>query len=424
MHFLIFLIFIAVIAYLFWWQFKSNSNEAPEEYTQPVSNTDLPNLRPCFISDGRLYYQENNKIENIESQYVQELLARLERDKKQAGWKEGTTWDTSFAQMRGMGERGEEDSEIRFVSVSHLNSTTLLYFLKSLDFGGLFKYDLEEKKEVRLLHRQHLNYQDLSAPNDEGLVLFSAFQAGENSNIAMIDSDGNQYRELTAGDTIDTNPAWVANKKNEIVYQSQGLARSQEGYIKGVGPASINLLNIEKGDLETIFADDEFDYLKPQVSESGNLYFIKRPYEAPQWSQGNVLLDALMFPFRLLRAVFHYLNFFSLMYSKKPLTSAGGPQLNEDAKTIIVRGKRIQTEKALKSLKPIQGAPSLVPSSWQLIKCDSQGNRTILASHVTSFCINKSEEIIYSNGCGIFYINESQAPVKILQENLIEEVYH
>lgn len=158
------------------------------------------------------------------------------------------------------------------------------------------------------------------------------------------------------------------------------------------------------------------------MSSVGDLYFIKRPYEPPHTTVGNLLLDTLMFPFRLLRAVFHYLNFFSMMYSKKPLTSAGGPRINEDAKTLILRGKRIETEKALKKLQPIQGAPSLVPQTWQLVRCKQNGEQTIIATHVASYCINNDDHIIYSNGCGVFYVN-GQLSIKVAQENLIEEVY-
>ena len=159
------------------------------------------------------------------------------------------------------------------------------------------------------------------------------------------------------------------------------------------------------------------------MSTAGDLYFIKRPYEPPHATVGNLLSDTLLFPFRLLRAVFHYLNFFSMMYSKKPLTSAGGPRINADAKTLILRGKRIETEKALKKLQPIQGAPSLVPASWQLIRCKPDGEKTVVATHVASYCINGDDHVIYSNGCGVFYLDDRCASVKLAQENLIEEVY-
>ena len=318
MHILLILILLSFVGFLFWRQFGQGQKSSPGHSSPAIS--ELPkdrSLEPLYISDGKLFQRDRQgDIHHIESTFVQDMKARLERDKKLAGWKEGTTWDTSFAQVRGMGER-QEDGEVRFASVVRLSQDQLLYFLKSATFGGLFLYDFKTQSEQRLLHRQHLDYQDLSPANDKGEVLLASYQAGFNSHIALMNSDGNNLREVTGGDTLDCAPAWVKNKNNEIVYQSQGIARTAEGYIKGIGPSSINLLNIEDGKLETIFANGGFDYLKPQVSNNGDLYFIRRPYESNHYSNSNALMDVLFFPFSLLRAVFHYLNFLSTVIELK-----------------------------------------------------------------------------------------------------------
>jgi hypothetical protein len=82
----------------------------------------------------------------------------------------------------------------------------------------------------------------------------------------------------------------------------------------------------------------------------------------------------------LLRAVFHYLNFFSLMYTRKPLTSASGPAMQADIKSILLQGRRIDAQKALGSEQPVQGAPSLVPNSWELVSRSREGVERILAT--------------------------------------------
>ncbi len=68
----------------------------------------------------------------------------------------------------------------------------------------------------------------------------------------------------------------------------------------------------------------------------GHLYYIRRPYEVSHFSPRTALLDLVLFPFRLLRAVFHFLNFFSLVYSRKPLTTASGPKLNHEQQFILL----------------------------------------------------------------------------------------
>ncbi len=420
MH-LFFIFIIIVVFFLIIRHFKSDQlpiasakSEASENITQ--------HLEPVYISDGKLFtYSSSGKTIQIESAYIEDMRERQEKSKQLAGWKEGTTWDTSFAQMSGMGERHEEGI-IQFSSVTRSNSRKLLYCLKGAGFGGLFEFCFDTKKEKRLMHRQNLDFRDLSRPNADGQVLCCSVQQGGNADITMMKANESSYKDLTAGDTIDTAPSWVWDQPNHIVYQSQGIARDIEGYIKGVSPSEIILLNTQSGELKIIFSSNDTDYLKPQVSQNGNLYFITRPYESNEYSRSSAALDALFFPFRLLRAVFHYLNFFSLLYSRKPLTSANGPQVRKDAKDVILQGRRIDTEKALRKGTHANGMPSLVPANWVLMRCDKQGNQEILATHVASYSLGEDDNIIYSNGCGIFYITPEGKHEKVLQEKLIEDI--
>ena len=422
MHLLFILILLLGVGFWLWRAGATGGLSAGpsvrSEARQDISRT----LEPLYISDGKLFsYSGGDKSNLIESKYVEDMQAREEKGKKLAAWKEGTTWDTSFAQMRGMGERHDE-ANIQFSSVTRSGDSKLLYFLKGAGFGGLFEYCLKTKKELRLMHRQNLDYRDLSRPNANEQVLLCAMQSGGNANIGLIEPHGNTYQELTGGDTIDTAPSWVWDKPNQMVYQSQGLARDPEGYIKGVGPAEIILFDTQSGDLSTIFADESSDYLTPQVSQSGSLYFIRRPYENAGYAPSSMVADALLFPFRLLRAVFHYLNFFSMMYSRKPLTSAGGPKASLDVKEVVLKGRRINTQKALRQNTGLNGTPSLVPASWVLVRCDKQGQQEVLATHVASYSIGDDDNIVYSNGCSVFYITPEGEHKKVLQEKLIDDV--
>jgi len=401
---------------------KQVKGRLPEQPINNSTETNL-NLSPLYISDGKLFKSDSKiGLRQLESHYIKEMKNRVEKSKKNASWKEGTTWDTSFAQMQGMGER-PEGGEVQFTSLVRTSQTQILYFLKSSTFGGLFQYDLENDIELRLLHRQNLDYQDLSPANDKGELLLCAGQADGSFHIAKMGVDGEDYQELSGGDTLDAAPFWVWDKPGHVVYQSQGIARDAEGFIKGISPAVINLLDIETGELQTVFSDSDYDYLKPQVSKNGSLYFIRRPYVMEGHGNSNVLVDVLMFPFRLLRAVFHYLNFFSMMYSQKPLTSAGGPKVNEDAKKLIIKGRRVEAEKALRKAQMVQGVPSLVPASWELICCDQDGKQRVLATNVASFNLCEEDRLLFTNGCGVFYIDNEGKHYKLLQDKLVEEAY-
>ena len=176
------------------------------------------------------------------------------------------------------------------------------------------------------------------------------------------------------------------------------------------------------GSVSPVLEDARFDYLKPRVCPAGNLYFIRRPYQAPAYGMGSAILDALLFPFRLVRAVFHYLNFFSLMYTRKPLTSASGPAMQADLKNILLHGRRIDTEKALRSEQPVQGVPSLVPGDWVLVSRNRDGVERVLATNVASYDMDAGGAVIYSNGRGVFVLGKDGASGLAHSGDLIGEV--
>ena len=375
----------------------------------------------AFISRGKLFYRApGQELREIHSPYVQGVMDRMERSRQLHGWKEGTAFAMSFT---GRNQAGQTDAvQIQATSAQFAAHDRMLYFLKDESFGGLFEYDLANDTEKRLVHKQNLSLEDLRL-NPEGDKLLCAQHARNGTaNIAMMNADGSQYRELTGGDTVDTAPAWVPGKPNFVLFQSSGLARAPTGFVVAQGPTSIQMANTAQGTLTTVLEDPRLDYLQPRMGANGLLYFIRRPYEAPRYGTKNMLLDTLMFPFRLLRALFHYLNFFSLMYTRKPLTTAAGPALQADLKDILLKGKRFDAEAALRSGAKLNGVPSLVPASWQLVSRSTEGEETVLASHVASFDISANGAILFSNGYGAFALDGGNPPQVLLKDKLIADV--
>jgi len=87
---------------------------------------------------------------------------------------------------------------------------------------------------------------------------------------------------VTGGDTVDSAPAWIPGEPKQLLFQSSGLARNEQGYVVAQGHASIQLLDMETGTISPVLDGLRFDYLKPRVCPAGNLMFIRRPFEAPQ----------------------------------------------------------------------------------------------------------------------------------------------
>ncbi|MGH8516635.1 MAG: TolB family protein, partial [Panacagrimonas sp.] len=272
------------------------------------------------------------------------------------------------------------------------------------------------------VHKQHLAFEDLRLSPDGTQLLCAQHAASGTANIASMTVEGSDYRELTGGDTVDTSPAWIPDDPDRVLFQSAGLARDPSGFAIAQGPVSIQMAHLKEGTLTPVREDPLSDFLQPRVGPDGSLYFIQRPYEPPRYGTGQALLDALLFPFRLLRAVFHYLNFFSLMYSRKPLTTASGPAMQADLKEILLKGKRVDAEEMLRKGALVSGVPSLVPASWTLVKRDRSGIEHVLARHVSSFDIAADGTVLFSNGCGVFVLDGTRSPKVVLRDQLIADV--
>ena len=372
----------------------------------------------AFLSNGNLFYKTaNGRVEQLHSPYVQEMSDRVEKSRERNAWKEGTSFNISAS--GGMRNFAPGESRI-MATAAQFGGGYLYYFLKDAGKGGLICYDFASKTERRLLHRQNLNLSDLHFDPRSDRMLGASQVKGDMSHIVMMDREGNHLRELTGGDTCDTAPAWASIEEREIFYQSTGLARNEQGVVLAHSHATIQRLNMATGTITPMLEDSRFDFLQPRMSASGDLYFIRRPYEPPKYATSSFLLDTLLFPFRLLRAVFHYLNFFSLMYTRKPLSSASGPAMQADVKEIILKGKRVDAEKALRE-GAIEGVPSLVPRSWQLMRRTRDGQEETVATNVLSYCLIDAG-ILYSNGRAVFLQKEGARPRLVLKSDLVDDV--
>lgn len=374
----------------------------------------------AFISKGKMFYRERDgDVKEIHSHYIQDSIDRLERSQKLHDWKEGTSFSTSYTGREKT--LGGDQLDIVFSSAIHYANDKLLYFLKDENFGGLFEYDLNTGDEKRLLHQQKLDYQDIRSDRESNRLLCAQYYANGIANITTFEPDGSESKELTAGDTVDRAPSFIPGE-NRILFECAGLARGEDGFVIALGPSTIQLLDLGDADLSTILEHPNFDFLSPRVNSHGDLYFIRRPFEAVKYHGRHLFTDIVLFPFRLIRAVFHYLNFFSLMYTRKPLTSASGPKVEADLKEIMLKGKRINAENALRKERAVSGVPSLVPRSWELIRKDRDGNESILATNVASYDIDDDDQLVYSNGFGIFLLGANNHPQLLLRDTLINEI--
>src|SRR3954471_21719567 len=162
----------------------------------------------AFISNGKLFYQApGQELRELQSPHIRTVMDRMQQHQQLHGWKEGTAFARSFT---GRDRHVSTDSVgMQATSVQFVAPDRVLYFLRDDSFGGLFEYDLAQDTEKRLLHKQYLSLEDLRLHADGHRLLCAQHARNGAANIVVMDADGNNYRELTGGDTVDTAPAWV-----------------------------------------------------------------------------------------------------------------------------------------------------------------------------------------------------------------------
>jgi hypothetical protein len=174
--------------------------------------------------------------------------------------------------------------------------------------------------------------------------------------------------------------------------------------------------------MTTLLEDPRFDYLAPQVLADGRMLFIRRPYaEHERIRPLHVLKDIVLFPFRLLYAIFQFLNFFSAAFTGRKLTSAGGPKGNDmDLKQMMVWGNLVRARQPANAEE--EGA-DLVPKSWELRCRTSDGATKVLAGGVLAYDTAPDGSILYTNGNAVFLVRADGQKERILSERMIQQVF-
>jgi len=159
------------------------------------------------------------------------------------------------------------------------------------------------------------------------------------------------------------------------------------------------------------------------------LLYIRRPYEngVAKLSPFTILKDTVLFPFRMVYAVFQFFNFFSMRYTGKPLTTSrgGGVQREQDLKQMMIWGNLVDAGRELRGAdRSDSEAPSVVPASWQLMRRGPDGGAAeTIAKGVLSFDVSASGDVVYSNGSAIYRLAAgARKPERVLKSSLIEQV--
>ena len=362
-------------------------------------------MQTLAIAKGELWLHRTGAApRQVASAFAREVIERDERSRRNTSWKnaprEQQTGVIPTTALWGSQQAGPMAPPKFLHACFGPDDQTLYYVLKVGEATGLFRQHLAEDREVRLFHKSGIVVRGMAFnPNDKRLIL-SVGLADGTAQLEVYDEEGTLKGAVTGGDSIDAAPSVIPGTATALVFQSTGVARHPErGHAVAFAHATLCQLDYRSGQLDTLVDEARYDYLAPRMTADGTLYAIRRPMEKPVHERaGTALMDVILMPFRLLKAIFGYLNFFSQVYGKEPLRSAGGPrtpELDRDLGTLWLHGRLIELRKVRDDP---QYAGNLVPASWELVRRPPGRQWQIVATHVAAFDLSPDGAVVYTNG--------------------------
>ena len=381
----------------------------------------------AYVSNGKLFMLvSGSDARLVESTFVQGILDRVEKNRQRNEWKDSNmAWQLN-RRMNPLALNAQlgELRRVRFAGVTAGPSANEILYAIDTDYAcGLFQHELQEGYERRLYHRNQFRACDLARSSQTGMLAFALRSADGTSHIATMAAEGRGFKTITEGDAIDEAPCWAPGGENVLLFQSAGVGRNQVGAVTGLSPYAIQKIDLDNGKMETVIEENDTDALMPKLAKDGSLYFVRRPYQPlgapiPFWRYA---VDTLLFPFRLLVAIAGFLNIFSMIFAKKPLMTAGGPESEgPDQRIVMLYGRLIDARKKGKGSASRDG--ELVPASWVLVCRKADGNESILAKNVVSYDLCGDGGFVYTTGSNIYHVSPEGNSTKVGKGSLVERV--
>ena len=340
----------------------------------------MPEPPVAFLSNRKLHIRKNGVTIALESEFERTVRERAASIDRRHAWKtQGRGAAFMGGVWAGQVQHGS-DVPVLLRGLAAGADGSLFYAMQTDAVSGIFLRDPSDI-ETRLFHTADFRIRDLSFHGESGMLTTAAFHKDDiRSNIAVIPLHGTEFTELTEGDSFDQAPRWAPGPRPRIVFQSAGVGRNAAGRFAGVGPCTIQELDVESGNLEELAVEPDHDLLRPQQTEDGTLYYIRKPYESglPAPSLIGSLKDTVLFPFRMARAVFQYCNVFSMMYTGKPLVTAkGSVQRRMDPRQLFIHGNLVNAHMAQQQSEESQ---AVVPATWELVRRNPGGYAEVIAN--------------------------------------------
>jgi hypothetical protein len=386
-------------------------------------STAKPNLTIAYLAQGKIRVKTGEQPpRTVDSAYGNSIREKAVRAQQKHSWKSAGDDGSPFKAMLWGRAGGGGEIPLAITSIcGGKEPGALVYSLESGSLCALLEVGQLGAEERRLWNDNRTQIRHVSISRETGDMVFSILHQNGTANIGVKMAGEGGVKELTEGDSFDTAPRWAPGEGKKIVYQSAGIGRNREGHFLALGPFSLQQLDCEAGELTTILEDRKYDFLAPQYLKDGSLLFIRRPHaQGERFSPLRVVKDVLLFPFRLIYAIFQYLNFFSAAYTGKKLTSGGAKAREMDMKQMMIWGNLVRAQMPA---NVDEESADLVPKSWQLCSQGQKGEAKVLASGVLAYDVKEDGQMVFTNGNAIFLLHPDGKKEHLLNEAMIEQVF-
>lgn len=381
-----------------------------------------------FAAKNRLGCCTGSSISFATCHYLEKYKANRETIRRKNAWKT----EGMGAAFRGIHPEhapgpGEIDARAAVNGLCFAKDGKILYSLSVDSYSGIFLKNPTDDAETEghIIHDTKTSFLNLDYRPETDEIVVSVQDSPWERHLALFEPKSSRYRKVTEGDCVDENPVWGKGARGSIYYDSAGVGKDGAGRFLEVGEKVINRLDLDTGTIRELVTLPKHDCILPRVDREGTLYFIKRPYRKPG-TKTLSFKDFLLIPYRLGRAIYSWLQFFSMRYTGEPLSSAGPDPTrskNKDPKEIFLNGNMINAEQALKENRAKGDAfPGIAPRSWELTRRENDGRLTCLKKGVLDFDLTENGEIVFSNGKYLIRMDSTGKEQSIETIDLINRV--
>ena len=359
----------------------------------------------AFCDGEKLGVFDGENTSFFESNYIRRYREYAETRTKNDEWKFGG----EGARFRGDYDRARLKQEKIYASVNAVqwDGEKLIYAATVNGSSAIYRKDLSDEKAAEE-HIISSSDESFCSLHRVGNLLAVTIEHGDaTSSIGTLDCATAELKTLTDGDSRDAN-AVFSSGADAILFDTMGVGRTSDGEFTGkYTPAAVCSLDLNTLEIKEILQDGKYSYVHPKQAKDGALYCIRRPAKAKR--RGNVFLDILLIPFRILQAIVMFIQYFVIAMTGKSLTSEGDNPAKgreQNSRKLFVDGNFIEAEKEMKRNRKQKDADyGFNPRSWELIRI-FQGKTETIKSGVCDFALCRDGGVYCTNGRRIFYVSE------------------